>query len=237
MKHSYQVNILSVQEVHTLPGIWPDAALRQLLELAEFEDAVSVSEADLLEMVLMALQDLGNQRAGELVLEVIFGDTMRPGVRQNLVDDLQEDEPWADFATVSQQRGLFIAVVLLHQAFPTRYGTPDALKLRFSVRALSESGMAAMESAEPAWVMRLLACGMTDTDVLPRLYEEDLAAGPFPDAPGLIWQFETAAKDAADDRRSRTFELISARLWFSPLSRGLEFQADVPAPLELGKPR
>ena len=227
MAANYEVKIVSVSEVHTLPGIWSPAELRQILVMAEFEDAARVEDSELLDMVLMVLQDLGNQLAGELVLEAVFGDSMRPGVRQNLVDDLQQDEPWADYANVAQQRGIFIAVVLLQQAFPNRYDTPEALLLRFDVRATSGTGAAEIDAAQPAWMVRLLACGMSETDVLPRLYETELATGPFTDAQGMIWRCEKLqdVDNAGSNRNSATFELIASRLWFAPLTGGMNFQA------------
>lgn len=226
MKNAYEVTIQATREVHSLPGIWTAQALRQLLGMADFEDAHLIEESELLEMVVMALQDLGNQAAGELVLEAVFGETMRPGVRQNLVDDLQEDQPWADFAEVSQQRGLFIAVVLLHRAFPNRYGTPDAMQVRFSVRALAGDGVRQLAAAAPAWIVRLLASGMQETDILHRLFEDDLAGGPFKDAPGIIWHCEGIEDGGGGS--ARVFELIASRQWFGPLKEEQTFVAKTP---------
>ncbi len=127
MPNAYHVSILSIREVHTLAGIWNNDSLRTLLELAEVDDLGDITDGDLLEMCLMVLQDLGNQKAGELVLEVVFGDRMRPGVRQNLVDDLQENEPWSDFAVTSVSNMVFLlrfACCIRHSppamAHPTR---------------------------------------------------------------------------------------------------------------------
>jgi hypothetical protein len=44
-----------------------------------------VYEEDLEEICLMSLQDIGNQRAGDIVMEAVFDDSMRPGVRQNIL--------------------------------------------------------------------------------------------------------------------------------------------------------
>lgn len=227
MTSPFEVSILSAEEVHSLPGIWPAEALRQLLVKAEIDDAKSIVESDLLEMALMALQDLGNQAAGELVLEIIFGDAMRSGVRQNLVDDLQETSPWDDFATVEQQRGLFIAVVLLHQAFPNRYGTPDALRLKFTVQALSEAGSTALAAATAPWLIRILSFGLSDSDVLHRLYEDDLRSGPFKDAPGLIWYCEadTATGSEGKPVKVRSLDMISSMLWFGTLGKRQTFRS------------
>jgi len=225
MADKFEVDIVSARQVHSLPGIWTLETLRSLLTLAEYDGVDQIEEKDLLDMAIMAIQDLGNQRAGERVLEVIFGDTMRPGVRQNLVDDLQQDEPWEEFANVSQQRGLFMAVVLLQQAFPTRYAVPDALALRFSIRGPEGADNLARQAADPVWLVRLLARGMPETAPLNRLYEEEIESGAFPDAAGLVWHCEiqeSVAERAAGDALIDV-ELIAPNMWFESLSKGQVF--------------
>ena len=64
MPSSYQLTILSISEIHSLTGTWGNDSLRAMLELAEVDDLGDIADADLLEMSLMVLQDLGNQKAG-----------------------------------------------------------------------------------------------------------------------------------------------------------------------------
>jgi hypothetical protein len=230
MSNQFEVTIHSVEEVHSLPGIWSNESLRQLLIAADMDDIGQVEDAELLDIAIMALQDLGNQQAGELVLDSVFGDAMRPGVRQNLVDDLQEDKPWEEFAMVAQQRGLFIAVVLLQKVFPNRYAVPDALRFRFTIRALSSAAFADMNASDPAWLMRLLSQGMSDTDVLNRLCEEELKAGPFVDAAGMIWHFvelddESGGEGGQVTGLSKSLDVIAPHVWLEPLKKGMVFNA------------
>lgn len=226
MPNSYQVTIISVSEIHTLTGAWNNDSLRALLELAEVDDLGEIADADLLEMSLMVLQDLGNQKAGELVLGAIFGDSMRAGVRQNLVDDLQDAEPWNDFAEISQQRGIFLAVCLLYKAFPTRYGTPDALKLRVRFRHLTSSGATALNTPQAAWLIRILACGMSEHAIVHRLYETELHSGEFSDAKGLIWEYEPV-EDPDATATSRTFDITGSSQLFNTLTARQNFTAAV----------
>jgi len=226
MPSSYQVTIESISEIHTLTGTWDNKSLRALLNLAEVEDLGDIADTDLLEISLMVLQDLGNQKAGELVLEAVFGDSMRPGVRQNLVDDLQDREPWNDFAEVNQQRGIFIAVCLLHKAFPTRYGTPDALKLRVRFQPLAHSGAAALITPRADWLIRMLACGMNEHAILHRLYSAELKTGEFADATGLIWDCEPVEDPAGTDT-SRTFDITASSQLFNTLTARQTFTAEV----------
>ena len=111
----FQAQLLSWIEIHELPDGWTP---RQLLSLLVGMDVDGVSENDALEMTILALQDLEPDEASDRVLEAVFGETMRPGVRRNLAHDLTEERPWEEFADISQQKGIFNAVVLLQQAFP-----------------------------------------------------------------------------------------------------------------------
>jgi hypothetical protein len=225
MSKQFEVSILSARQVHSLPGIWPPDMLRAMLTLIEWDDVEQIEEKDLLDMTIMAIQDLGVQLAGERVLEVVFGDTMRPGVRQNLVDDLQQDEPWEDFANVSQQRGLFVAVVLLQRAFPGHFAIPDALALHFTVRGPVGADELRKKVSDPEWLVRLLARGMPETAPLLRLYETEIASGPFPDAAGVVWHCEVhdATFDEATDISIVAVDLIGPHMWFESLTRGLVF--------------
>jgi hypothetical protein len=226
MPSSYQVTIESISEIHTLSRTWDNESLRALLQLAEVDDLGEIADTDLLEISLMVLQDLGNQKAGELVLEAVFGDSMRPGVRQNLVDDLQDSEPWNDFAEISQQRGIFIAVCLLHKAFPTRYGTPDALKLRVRFQPLENSGTTALNAPRADWLIRVLACGMSEYAMVHRLYDAELKTGEFKDAPGLIWDCEPVEDPAGIDS-GRTYDITASSQLFNTLTARQSFTAKV----------
>jgi len=221
---TFYVSVLSQEEIHTLTGAWDSEALRTILELADADDLGDIADEDLEEICLMSLQDIGNQRAGEIVLEAVFGDSMRPGVRQNLVDDLQEDQPWNDFAEISQQRGIFVAVCLLHKAFPTRYGTPDATRLTIKVQAEKSEGMISIDPRQPAWLLRLLACGLDADNIVHRLYRDELKKGEFTEASGLIWE-AAMIEQPVDEDRTRTIAITASSQLFNSLAAGQQFKA------------
>ena len=223
MPNKYKVSIVSKKDVHTLTGIWDADSLRCMLDLADADDIGEIADSDLLDIAVMVLQDLGNQKAGELVLEAVFGETMRPGVRQNLVDDLQENEPWSDFAEVDQQRGIFVAVCLLQQAFPNLYGTPDAVELGVNVKAGAAQDLAPLLELRPEWVVRLLSAGLDQHNILHRLYTDELVSGAFADAPGLIWQLQIG--EVGDQGTSCNFTVIASTQLLGSLATGQEFSA------------
>ena len=226
MPNSFDVSVLSHDEIHSLTGDWDSEALQKVLALADADDIGEIAEEDLEDICLMSLQDIGNQRAGEIVLEAVFDDSMRPGVRQNLVDDLQEDQPWDDFAEISQQRGIFTAVCLLHKAFPVRYGTPDATRLTIKVQAETRASLTSIDPQKCAWLLRLLACGLSDDNIVHRLYGDELKKGEFTEASGLIWQAEIA-EESVEAALTRTITIAASSKLFDSMSAGQKFRAVV----------
>jgi hypothetical protein len=223
---TFTVSVLAQDEIHALPGTWDGAAFKRVLELADADDIGEIAEGDLEDICLMTLQDLGNHRAGEVVLEAVFGESMRAGVRQNLVDDLQEDQPWDDFADVTKQRGIFIAVCLLQKAFPARYGTPDASRVRVQIQAQTDAGLAAIDPQKSAWLVRLLACGLDHNNFVHRLYEDELKSGPFAEAAGLIWE-AVLLDDPDTPELARMIRVTGSSQLFGALFKGQQFKAVV----------
>jgi hypothetical protein len=132
-KHKFELSIDEWHEIHEFPDSWPISKLREVLALSEYE--TEVSDDELAEVVLMLLEDQGPRLGAEVVLEAVFGDQMSAGVRQNIADDLQEDEPWAQHATVAQQAGIFAAVVLLQRAMPKFFDHPEAVQFNLRVHS------------------------------------------------------------------------------------------------------
>ncbi len=223
-REAFQLRIDQWAEIHSLPDSWPTAALRDVLRLADFDDAVA--DDDVAEMAVMALQDLPPREASELVLEVLFGDAMSAGVRQNLSDDLGDDRPWEHYAGVSRQAGIFEAVVLLQRAFPRSFGVPDALRLRVEVQAKGEDGCAWLRSGpRPALLLRLFASGMEGGAILRRLYESELAGDRFPDANGILWRIDEVERSEVLQPTTCVYDVYSSCQWLAPLEGHEPWQA------------
>ena len=209
---NFQVKQLDWEQIHELPDGWPVAKLIELLARLEVD---GVAESDAMEMVLLALQDLEPDEAADRVLETVFGESMRPGVRQGLVHDLRGERPWVNSAEISRQAGIFNAVVLLQRAFPRDYGKPDAASIQIRVETASATGGAWLdaEHPDPALLLRILAAGMDDSAVLRRLFQEALAGSSFAEAGAILWHVSRRPAAAP----AREFQLISSDEWLAPL--------------------
>lgn len=216
MKGRFLLQIDDWVEIHELPGSWPNESLREVLRLADFDD--EVSDAELRDMAVLALQDLDEQAAGELVLQVVFGDKLSSGVRQNLVDDLEDDRPWEQFASIDKQAGIFETMVLLQQVFPLRFGIPDAIRLRLVVQATDVETTTRLRSGPSApFILRLLASGMPDDAVLNRLYSSELQADAFADAGAILWMIDHVNSSDVAEPASFTCDIYASWQWLEPL--------------------
>ncbi len=74
----------------TCPAPGPDDDYRQLLTRLEVDGIEDVSGSDLLEMTLMALQDMETDDAADAVLAHKLGSRVSTGARRNIVEDLLE---------------------------------------------------------------------------------------------------------------------------------------------------
>ena len=219
----FQVRIDEWAQIHALPDTWSVDELRLLLEAAEFDD--QVADADVEDMTLMALQDLGLQEACDLVLLNVFGSRMSAGVRQNLISELEEDRPWEQFADVDKQADIFRAVTLLHKAFPNAFGTPDAVRLRMTVTSGSaEAGGWLREELDAGLIIRLAAGGMDEDAVLRRLFESELAGRQFSAAQHILWQYRLLAPIEASMPVHASIELISSHQWLDALEHAHEWR-------------
>ena len=209
----FEAHLVSWKQIHELPDGWTPDRLQFLLSLLEVD---GVSDEEAWDMALLALQDRDHDAAAEVVLEAVFRESMRPGLRRNLSHDLTEERPWEDFADITQQAGIFNAVVLLQQAFPREYGVPDAVAIIVRLATTSEKGREWLGVLEPdpALLVRILAGAMDDRAVLRRLFGESLKGARFPEARSILWR---ASRNAGPEG-SFDFRMVSSHQWFDPLN-------------------
>jgi len=116
LKPRFEAHISSLEEIDSLPEAWGPADYRALLELMAFDGASSIPEGELLDMTLMALQDLAPDDAAEYVLQLRLGDRLTKGQRQELSHEMLEDIVWDEYPDMSLHEELFHVSDLLTPA-------------------------------------------------------------------------------------------------------------------------
>lgn len=197
----FLVTVVGLVKVHDLPNSWSDQEYLDLLNQLEVEDLDNLAGNDLLEILLMALQDLEPEEAADLVLAHKLQKRISPGSRQNIVQDFLEGQrPWEEFADTQLHPDIFRAAVLLNKALPKLIEKPDIRQLTLQVKALRPEARRYFEKPpEAAFVARMLADGMNENSILERLYDEQLYSHSFPEADGIIWQAEFTEQSSAEN--------------------------------------
>ncbi len=226
MTPQFDVLITQLKSVHDIPNALTVETYRQFLEAAEFDDIDDIEPVDMLDMAIMALQDLEPEESAEIVLATILGDRLSKGVRQNLIHDMKEEALWEQYAEINCHADLFLAGVVLNQAFPKVFTYPDIGRLSLTITAINETAETLLQQTpSPAFLARLLANGMGERGLIIRLYEEQVTGTHFSAASSIIWRSEAGEPIMTDGELTRQLVIYSSWEWLRPLKEIHEFQA------------
>ena len=222
----FQVSVTELKKVFDLPGSWTDQDYRDLLTQLEVDELDDLSGSDLLDILLMALQDMEPDDAADLVLAKKLPRRISSVSRQNIVQDLLEGQrPWEESADIQIHAGIFAAAVLLNRAIPKKFEKPDILQLTLHLQALKPEARRIFEQPpQAAFVTRLLADGMDENCILERLFDEQLYSHSFPEADGIIWKAEFAGAPNVDES-SFTLVIYSSAHWLEAMKSVDEFKS------------
>lgn len=209
-----------------MPDTWLDADYRALLAQLEVDAVEDIGSSDLIDMVLMALQDLEPDNAADAVLAYkLKGDVSR-GVRRNIIDDLLEQKrPWEDSADIRLHARIFAAAVLLHPAWPKIFTRPDIIELVLRIQPrTAEAGKLLAQPPQAAFVARMLADAMDDHSILERLFDEQLASDRFAEAEAIVWRARFDSRSGADD--PVTLTIFSSEHWLESMRSISDFESN-----------
>ena len=221
----FDVNVLELKKAYDLPDSWSDADYRALLGELEVDEIDDLGGADLLEILLMALQDLEPGEVADRVLAHKLQNRISRGSRQNLVEDLLDGgKPWEEWADLYLHAAIFEACVLLHQVAPKLFPRPDCLRLRLRLAARHNDAREVFaRPPEPGFVARVLADGMDEKSILERLFDEQLAASSFPEAEGIVWR--AGFDEIAADGESAVLTVYSSQHWLEDIEDIDDFES------------
>ena len=218
-----QVSVVAVEDIRRLPGTWEPAACRTLLGVLELDDAENTSDADALDMALMALQDLKPEQAMQVVLSNFSDGQFTRGQIQNLCEESKEESAWEEYAENDHQRSLFVCIDLLNMAFPHDYPEPEASEVKLSMRRPGLAQQQTRTPLDPATLLRVLGRCQDETNILNRFFPEQIAGAAFPEAAAVIWDLQVAAVN--DDELTVVF--CGSKYWFRGLDEDEELSCKI----------
>ena len=225
MKTEFAVRISAIDVLQQLSDSWQPSQFKAMLDDMDYGDTSGVSDAELFEMCLMSLQDREPNEAAEVVMRCRFGDRLRDGQIQNCSHEMLDEKLWEHYAEMSFHEDFFHVGSLLFAAFPSEFPTPDAVRIQLEVEAGNAAGKEVLgKPVQESFVVRLLADGMPDTAVLHRLFDDQLAGGPFPEAESIIWVMHQKLLNPT----TLQLEVISSGYWFDSLNDVEDFTSQSP---------
>ncbi len=193
-----------------------------LLEAADFPDVASIAPDELREMCLLALQELEPAEASLLVLKHAVGDRLRKGQLENLSHELGDEKHWEHYPDMRLHEVLFHVSSLMWEAFPGSFPTPDAVRFELGIEPVDDEARALLDQGlHEVVLVRLLADGMPQGALLHRLFEDQLHAGPFPEATAIAWTVATSAEG-----EGIRVVVTGSAAWLGPLVRAAPWESD-----------
>jgi hypothetical protein len=217
----FAVRPISFQSIHELPGAWSDDDYRRILMALEIDDAASIPDAELKEMCFMALSDLEIEDAAQVVLQVRFGDALRPGQIEDIAHGYRDERMWEAYGNIELHEELFNVGQLLFDAFNGTIDRPEAVRLEMDVQAQSEQGEKLLKRPTEAFAVRLIAGGLGERSALQRLFADPIAGTSFPEATSIIWTLESEALN----QRTARLRILGSGYWLEDTSDIGEYEA------------
>ncbi len=218
----FNVTISNYRTLDRIEGGWTEAHYRQLLAAMDFEPENNTDANELLELCLMSLQDRDKAEAAEIVMRHRLSGKLTEGQIQNESVELADEKLWEQFADLSLHEELFHVGSLMYQAFPQDYHQPDAVNLVVQIEAINDVGKEILgRPVEESFLVRLLADGMEEGAILPRLFDDQLEGDSFPEASSIIWIINPVEQSAGN----LTVEVISSAHWLDALKRVESFES------------
>lgn len=201
---NYQIKIKRVDTVNEIEGYWTDEDLIQLLDKFNYPDGATAEKKNLPELLEMAISDYEPSDAAEIVLTYKLSEDLNEGQIQQISHNMLIDKVCEEYPEIHLQGTLYAINQLLFQAYNGKFPNAKASVVLFS--------MTSSEDAEKILtkenVLKLLNNGLSDRNLIKRLFEEQMSQNiPFPSAEGIIWELKT------DDNIN--YSLVTSENWLN----------------------
>lgn len=202
----YQININSASTVEEMPGYWTTEDYVRLLGKFNYPDAEKASKDTLNELLLMAITDYEPNEAAAILLEDKLSDELNEGQIEQISNDMLLDKIVEEYPEISLHATLFHINQLLYKAFNGKFPNTKATLIACTITPLEEDGETELTKE---MVLKLLGAGLTDRNLVQRLFTEQMAGTvPFPEAENILWELTPAA--------GHSYEILTSENWISP---------------------
>jgi hypothetical protein len=184
----YKINIEKVNTVDEIKEYWTNEDYIQLLKRFDYPDAEDSDAESLRELLFMAITDFEPAEAAKLVLDYKLGEELSAGQIEQISNDMLIDTVCEEYPEMELQSRLFHVNQLLFKAYNGKFPSSSATIIHCSITSSNTDS-----NLNKATVLRLLNDGLSDRNIVKRLFEEQMNGdAEFPEAENIIWNLETS---------------------------------------------
>lgn len=180
----YKINIAQVHTVDEIKEYWTNEDYIQLLKKFDYPDAEDSDTENLRELLFMAITDFEPSDAAKLVLDYKLGEQLSEGQIDQISNDMLIDTVCEEYPEMELQSTLFHVNQLLFKAYNGKFPSSSATIIHCSIDPSDAS-------LTKETVLRLLNDGLSDRNIVKRLFEEQMNGNAeFLEAENIIWNLE-----------------------------------------------
>ncbi|BAX80086.1 hypothetical protein [Labilibaculum antarcticum] len=199
---NFTIRLEKIKSVEKIEGYWTKVDYINLLELFDYADAESLPEADLLEMLTMAISDFEPNEAAEILLRYKLSDFLKEGQIQNLSHEMLEDKVSEEYSDISLHYPLFSINQFLYETYNGKF--PKILASVIDIELIFKSKIDITKEI----VLRTISDLLSERSLLKRLFDEQLdSENELKDANSIIWEL----KPMGENR----YQLITSDYWLN----------------------
>lgn len=185
----YTITIKNIQTVDEIQEYWTNEDYVQLLEKFNFPDAGDSKTENLRELLFMAITDFEPGEAARLLLDYKLGEHLTEGQIDQISNDMQLDTVCEEYPEMELQAPLFHINQLLFKAYNGKFPSSSATIIDCSITSEKNNET----TISKAMVLRLFNNGLSDRNIVKRLFEKQLSGNEeFPEAENIIWDLSSS---------------------------------------------
>lgn len=189
----YKIEIKNVQTVDEITEYWTNDDYIELLGKFDYPDAEDTGTESLRELLFMAISDFEPSEAAKVVLAYRLGEHLSEGQIDQISNDMQEDKVCEEYPEMELQAALFHVNQLLFKAYNGKFPSSSATIIQCFITPLEENNGTVLSKE---MVLRLFNDGLSDRNIVKRLFEEQLKGiSDFPEAENIIWDLQNPEKN------------------------------------------
>ncbi len=198
----FTIKLKNIKSISKIEGSWTHEDYINLLGLFDYDDAKSVPEAELFEMLSLAISDFEPDEAAKIVLKYRLSNILNDGQINNLSHEMLEDKVAEEYPDISLHYPLFKINQLLYDAYNGKF--PKTLASVIDFELSSDEKIEVNKEI----VLRTMSDLLSEKSLLKRLFNTQLDSDTeLKDAESIIWELKSTG--------ANTYQIISSDYWLN----------------------